>query len=251
MSGSATRDRPESRGDLGGARARILARVTRATATRGKLPHPGRLETPPAPDPATPPAPTTTFVKRFTSQCGEVATPDPDRSPRDWLTSFINGLGDEVNAIAIGADVPARLQPHPPDMPPADAGTAGGESPGQSRHAPAVAGPRNSPQPLHHAVPPEHAGVGISLAWGAVAETGSLILPSTGTRAVQLLPPVHIIWVPAGRVFARLEDALLELRAELPAGVGLHSGPSKSADIGQTVVTGVHGPGRCIAVLES
>ena len=87
------------------------------------------------------------------------------------------------------------------------------------------------------------------MAWAAVAETGSLILPSTGTRAVQLLPPVHIVWVPEGRVFARLEDALRELRGELPAAVGLHSAPSKSADIGQTVVTGVHGPGRCIAVL--
>ena len=235
MSESATRDRPESRGDLGGARARILARVRTAAATRGKLPHPGRLEPPaapapapapttpsapapapnPAPDPATSPDPATTFVKRFTSQGGQVAIPDPNRPARDWLTSFLERLGDDATTIAIGADVPTRLQPRPPNVPPA------------------------------------HADVGISLAWGAVAETGSLILPSTGTRAVQLLPPVHIIWVPAGRVFARLEDALLELRAELPAGVGLHSGPSKSADIGQTVVTGVHGPGRCIAVLES
>ncbi len=217
MSESPIRDRPESHSDPGGARARILARVTRATATRDKLPHPGRLETPPTPtpDPATLSTPATTFVKRFTSQGGQVAIPDPNRSPRDWLTSFLERLGDDVTTIAIGPDVPARLQPRPPDVPPA------------------------------------HADVGISLAWGAVAETGSLILPSTGTRAVQLLPPVHIIWVPAGRVFARLEDALLELRAELPASVGLHSGPSKSADIGQTVVTGVHGPGRCIAVLES
>lgn len=67
---------------------------------------------------------------------------------------------------------------------------------------------------------------------------------------MQLLPPVHIVWVPPGRIFARLEDALLALKRELPAAVGLHSGPSKSADIGRTVVTGVHGPGRCIAVLE-
>ena len=245
MSESATRHRPESPGDIGGARARILARVTRAAALRDKLPHPGRLETPAAPDPVT------TFVKRFTNQGGEVATPDPNRSQRDWLTSFLEGLDDDVTTIAVGADVPTRLQPRLPDVPPADAGTAGRESPGQTRHAVAAAGPRHSPESLHHAVPPEHADVGISLAWGAVAETGSLILPSTGARAVQLLPPVHIVWVPAGRVFARLEDALLELQAELPAGVGLHSGPSKSADIGQTVVTGVHGPGRCIAVLES
>ena len=66
---------------------------------------------------------------------------------------------------------------------------------------------------------------------------------------MQLLPPVHVVWVPAGRVFARLEEALLEMQPGLPAAVGLHSGPSKSADIGRTVVTGVHGPARCIAAL--
>ena len=207
MSGTATKDGRQSRGNGHGSRARILARVARATAMRDRFAHPGRLKTPAAPHPVA------TFVKRFTSQGGEVATPDPDRSPRDWLTSFLEGLVDDVTAIAIGADVPARLQPRLPGVAPA------------------------------------HAGVGISVAWGAVAETGSLILPSTGARAVQLLPPVHVVWVPADRVFARLEDALLELQPGLPAGVGLHSGPSKSADIGQTVVTGVHGPGRCIAVL--
>lgn len=243
MSGSATRDRRESPGDDGGARARILARVTRATTLRERLPHPGRLESPAPPDPAA------TFVKRFTSQGGEVATPDPDRSPRDWLTSFLEGLGGDVTTIAIGADVPARLQPRPPDVPPADAGTAREELPGQLRYAVTPAVPRNSAEPMRHVDPAAQAAVGVSLAWGAVAETGSLILPSTGTRAVQLLPPVHIVWVPPDRVFARLVDALIELQPRLPAGVGLHSGPSKSADIGQTVVTGVHGPGRSIAVL--
>ena len=228
MSGSASRNRSESRGDVDGARARILARVARATALRDKLPHPGRLETPVAPDPAA------TFVKRFTSQGGEVVAPDPDRSPRDWLTSFIEDLGEGVTTVVIGADVPARLQPRLPDGTPAVA----------------RAGARWPSGPPRHAVAAALADVGISLAWGAVAETGSLVLPSTGARAVQLLPPVHVVWVPSGRILARLEDALLELQAELPAGVGLHSGPSKSADIGRTVVTGVHGPGRCIAVLE-
>ncbi len=163
-----------------------------------------------------PPAdPFKTFVKSFTSQGGEVATCDPALSASEWLTGFLRGFADDPPGVVAGADVPARLRPRLPE----------------------VAAAR--------------AAAGISLAWGAVGETGSLILPSTGTRAVQLLPPVHIVWVPPGRIFARLEDALLALQRELPAAVGLHSGPSKSADIGRTVVTGVHGPGRCIAVLAT
>jgi len=158
--------------------------------------------------------PVGTFVKCFTSHGGVVVTPDQARSASGWLTDFVRGLVEDGPGVAVGADVPGRLRPRLPDAAAA------------------------------------HAAAGVSLAWGAVAETGSLILPSTGTRAVQLLPPVHIVWVPADRIFARLEDALLAMRPELPAGVGLHSGPSRSADIGRTLVTGVHGPGRCIAVLR-
>ena len=156
--------------------------------------------------------PAAAFVKRFTSSGGEVVEADPAQPASEWLTAFVRGLDPEVAGVAVGADVPAELRPQLPEVAAA------------------------------------HAGAGISVAWGAVAESGSLILPSTGTRAAQLLPPVHVVWVPEGRVFARLEDALAELQDGLPAALGLHSGPSKSADIGRTVVTGVHGPGRCIAV---
>jgi len=38
-------------------------------------------------------------------------------------------------------------------------------------------------------------------------------------------------------------------RPALPTALGLHSGPSKSADIGQVLVRGVHGPGRVVAVI--
>ena len=165
---------------------------------------------------ATPAAddPTAAFVKRFTSSGGEVLEADRERGGGAWLTRFLRGLEPEVVGVAVGPEVPPEYRPQLPDVAAA------------------------------------HAGAGISVAWAAVAESGSLILPSTGTRAVQLLPPVHVVWVPRGRVFARLEDALRELQEDLPAAVGLHSGPSKSADIGRTVVTGVHGPGRCIAVFH-
>ncbi len=198
-----TRERP-------GARERILERVARATAGRETLPHPGALATPGARDPVA------AFVKRFTSNGGEVVEPDLGRSASAWLTGFLEGLDPRVVGVAVGQEVPPEQRPRMPEVAAA------------------------------------HAGAGISVAWGAAADSGSLILSSTGTRAVQLLPPVHVVWVPEGRVFARLEDALAELHAlddALPAAVALHSGPSKSADIGQTVVTGVHGPGRCLAVM--
>lgn len=189
-----------------------MARVARATASRPGVPHPGALATPPEDD-ATADA-VAVFVKRFTSSGGEVARGDPGRPPGEWLTGFLWRLEPQVTGVAVAPDVTPELRPGLPEVAAAQA------------------------------------GAGVSLAWGAAADTGSLILPSTGTRAVQLLPPAHVVWVPDGRVFARLEDALRELEAELPATVGLHSGPSKSADIGRTVVTGVHGPGRCIAVLS-
>ncbi len=193
-----------------------MARVARATAIRPGLPHPGALATRAAGDAVEDATDHTVaaFVKRFTSSGGEVARTDPGRPPGEWLTGFLRGLEPRVEGVAVAPDVPPELRPR---LPAADAA---------------------------------HAGAGVSMAWGAAADTGSLILFSTGTRAVQLLPPVHVVWVTDGRVFARLEDVLLKLEAGLPSTVGLHSGPSKSADIGRTVVTGVHGPGRCIAVLS-
>lgn len=108
------------------------------------------------------------------------------------------------------------------------------------------------PPALHLATrdaPPEQAEVGVSLALYAVAETGSLVLSSAEGRRLQLLPPTHLVWVPVDRVVEALADALgTEPPAQVSA-LALHSGPSKSADIGRIVVTGVHGPARVIALL--
>jgi L-lactate dehydrogenase complex protein LldG len=64
-----------------------------------------------------------------------------------------------------------------------------------------------------------------------------------------LLVPTHVVFVHARDIRATLREALIELADDLPSAIGFHSGPSKSADIGQILVKGVHGPGRLVAVL--
>ena len=103
--------------------------------------------------------------------------------------------------------------------------------------------------------PPENLDrVGITGAFCAVAETGTLMLlsgPETFASA-SLLPETHIAIVEAGRIVASMEDAFALARAErgeLPRAVNFISGPSRTADIEQTIVLGAHGPYRVHVVV--
>lgn len=90
------------------------------------------------------------------------------------------------------------------------------------------------------------AGVGLTTAEYAVAETGSVAIasgPGRG-RSVTLLPPTHVAVLPVERVVATVAETIgLYAREELPSNVCLHSGPSRSGDIEQSLAIGVHGPG--------
>jgi len=96
--------------------------------------------------------------------------------------------------------------------------------------------------------------VGITGAFCAIAETGTLMLLS-GPRtpaATSLLPETHIAVVRAGRIVPSMEDAWGLLRSErgtIPRAVNFVSGPSRTADIEQTLVLGAHGPYRVHLVL--
>lgn len=100
----------------------------------------------------------------------------------------------------------------------------------------------------------ESDSVGITGAFCAIAETGTLMTVSgPDTPAVtSLLPETHIALVRASRIVRGMEEAWALARAELGAlarAVNFISGPSRSADLEQTVTLGAHGPYRVHIVL--
>jgi L-lactate dehydrogenase complex protein LldG len=91
--------------------------------------------------------------------------------------------------------------------------------------------------------------VGITGAYCAIAETGTLVTLSGRDTppSVSLLPETHIAVVNAARVVPNMEAAWQLIRTEhkaLPRAVNFISGPSRTADIEQTVTLGAHGPYR-------
>jgi L-lactate dehydrogenase complex protein LldG len=87
-----------------------------------------------------------------------------------------------------------------------------------------------------------------------IAETGSLVLWPTPAepRLLSLVPPIHCALLDANRLFSTLHELLVaeDWRSRMPTNALLISGPSKSADIEQTLAYGVHGPARLIILLR-
>ena len=94
----------------------------------------------------------------------------------------------------------------------------------------------------------------LTLARSAIAEVGALILwPSAAEpRLMSLVPPIHFVLLDVGTLHA---DMLSALSAEgwnkgLPTNALLISGPSKTADIQQTLAYGAHGPRELVVLLR-
>ena len=92
---------------------------------------------------------------------------------------------------------------------------------------------------------------GVSFAFAGVAETGTLVMASGADNPTTLnfLPDNHIIVLDAADLETAMESVWPRLRArygdgELPRVVNLITGPSRSADIEQTLLLGAHGPRR-------
>ena len=97
------------------------------------------------------------------------------------------------------------------------------------------------------------ADVGITSADYALADTGSLVMISSPreARLVSLLPLAHIAVVPRDRILTGLDElfSILPNPAEATSSMVLITGPSRTADIEQILVRGVHGPGQITVVV--
>lgn len=91
----------------------------------------------------------------------------------------------------------------------------------------------------------------LSRASVAAAETGTLFLASGADNPTTLnfLPEAHTVLLAVADIVGSYEEAWDRLRSvygegRLPRAVNLISGPSRTADIEQTIVRGAHGPRR-------
>jgi L-lactate dehydrogenase complex protein LldG len=97
------------------------------------------------------------------------------------------------------------------------------------------------------------ADIGITSVDYALAATGTFVMLSSHNEArlISLLPPAHIAIVPRSRMLANLDELLsiIPLPADQTSSMVLITGPSRTADIEQILVRGVHGPGEVYAVV--
>jgi L-lactate dehydrogenase complex protein LldG len=97
------------------------------------------------------------------------------------------------------------------------------------------------------------AEVGVTGCHGAIAETGSIALLSGPgcSRAVSLLPPVHVALACPDDLFYGMGDffAARAGRIDGAASCTFVTGPSRTADIELSLTIGVHGPGRVVIIV--
>lgn len=116
-------------------------------------------------------------------------------------------------------------------------------------------------QSIHEGAPASLAGlpVGLTGAEAGLADTGTIVVRNGPGRSplASLLPPVHVAMLDAARIFPDMRAYLKSLPGEGGAadhvrGTGnlvFITGPSRTADIEQTLTLGVHGPRELIVVV--
>ncbi len=94
----------------------------------------------------------------------------------------------------------------------------------------------------------KNASAAITDCEAAIARTGSFILSSQQNygRMASINYPAHLIVLQPHQILPDLSDALKLMKQKynnrLPSMININTGPSRTADIEKTLVTGVHGP---------
>jgi L-lactate dehydrogenase complex protein LldG len=104
-----------------------------------------------------------------------------------------------------------------------------------------------------------HQLVAVSHAFGGIAETGTLVMLSgpDNPTTLNFLPDTHIVVVAAQDIAGDYETVWQRVREKfgvdaLPRAINMITGPSRSADIGQILILGAHGPRRLhVLVVEA
>ncbi len=91
-------------------------------------------------------------------------------------------------------------------------------------------------------------------AYLGVAETGSLVLLSSpeSPTTLNFLPDDHVIVLRESQIVPHIEDVWVRMRRDkraMPRTVNFITGPSKTADVEQTIQEGAHGPRRLHLIL--
>jgi L-lactate dehydrogenase complex protein LldG len=99
---------------------------------------------------------------------------------------------------------------------------------------------------VHRDAAPRLQGAETSEALYGLADTGSVVLAAgpEEPRARSLLPAVHVSVLREDRILPGLAELFERIGSELPSALAIVTGPSRSADIEQSLTIGVHGPGE-------
>lgn len=100
--------------------------------------------------------------------------------------------------------------------------------------------------------------VALSMSFGAAAESGTLVLVSGpgNPTTLNFLPEHHIILLKQSDLYGNYEEVWDKIRSfygaqNMPRAVNFISGPSRTADIEQTLVRGAHGPKElCLIIVK-
>lgn len=105
---------------------------------------------------------------------------------------------------------------------------------------------------VHHDPAGIDEALSVTTCFVAVAETGSLIFASAPDNPIthNFVPDDHIVVLERGQIVTHFEDAWPLLRAHgIPRATNIVSGPSRTADVEQTIQLGAHGPRRVHVIL--